>query len=137
MRQYIGHVLTSAGVKDDPAKIEAVIKMEKPSSVDGVRRIMGTINYLAKFLPSLSVVSEPIRQLTKKDVAFVWDQVHDQAFAKLKELVTQPPLLKYYEPEKELVIQCDASEGGLGAALLQEGRPIVYASRALTGTERN
>ena len=98
---------------------------------------MGTINYLAKFLPSLSVVSEPIRQLTKKDVAFVWDQVHDQAFAKLKELVSQPPLLKYYEPEKELVIQCDASEGGLGAALLQQGRPIAYAGRALTGTERN
>ena len=107
------------------------MRMERPTSVDGVRRIMGTINYLAKFLP------EPLRQLTKKDVAFVWDQVHDQAFMKLKEIVTQPPVLKFYEPEKELIIQCDASEGGLGAALLQEGRPIAYASRALNSTERN
>ncbi|CAB4030234.1 Hypothetical predicted protein [Paramuricea clavata] len=49
----------------------------------------------------------------------------------------QPPLLKFYEPEKELVIQCDASEGGLGAALLQDDRPIAYASRALNSTERN
>jgi hypothetical protein len=106
---YIGHVLTSAGVKPDPAKIEAILKMERPTSVEGVRRIVGTINYLAKFLPQLSDVSEPLRQLTKKDVVFVWDQVHDQAFTKLKELVTKPPLFKFYEPEKELVIQCDAS----------------------------
>ncbi|CAB3981086.1 Hypothetical predicted protein [Paramuricea clavata] len=132
---YIRHVLTSAGVKSDPAKIEAIIKMEGPTSVEGVRRIMGTINYLAKFLPQLSDVSEPLRQLTKKDVVFVWDQVHDQAFTKLKKLVSMPPLLKFYEPEKELVIQYDASEGGLGAALLQDDRPIAYASRALNSTE--
>ena len=52
-------------------------------------------------------------------------------------MVTAPPLLKYYEPEKDLVIQCDASEGGLGAALLQDGRPLAYASRALTAADRN
>ena len=52
-------------------------------------------------------------------------------------MVTAPPLLKYYEREKDLVIQCDASEGGLGAALLQDGRPLAYASRALTSAERN
>ena len=51
--------------------------------------------------------------------------------------MTAPPLLKYYEREKDLVIQCDASEGGLGAALLQDGRPLAYASRALTSAERN
>ena len=134
---YIGHILTPEGVKADPAKIEAIVKMEKPTSVIGIRRIMGTINYLAKFLPLLSDVSEPLRELTKKDVAFVWDAIHDQAFTKLKELVTQPPVLKFYEPDKELVIQCDASETGLGAALLQEGRPLAYASRALSATECN
>ena len=52
-------------------------------------------------------------------------------------MVTAPPLLKYYEREKDLVIQCDASEGGLGAALLQDGKPLAYASRALTAAERN
>ena len=53
-------------------------------------------------------------------------------------MVTAPSLLnKYYEREKDLVIQCDASEGGLRAALLQDGRPLAYASRALTAAERN
>jgi len=98
---------------------------------------MGTMGYLAKFLPRLSEVSQPLRQLTKKGTEFVWDEFHDRAFSRIKEMVTAPPLLKYYEREKDLVIQCDASEGGLGAALLQNGRPLAYASRALTAAERN
>ena len=126
---YIGHLLTSEEVKADPSKIEAVTKME--------RRIMGTVGYLAKFLPRLSEVSQPLRQLTKKGTEFLWDEIHDRAFSRIKEMVTAPPLLKYYEREKDLVIQCDASEGGLGAALLQDGRPLAYASRALTAAERN
>ena len=124
-------------MKADPAKVEAILNMKRPNDVAGVQRIMGTINYLSKFLPQLSELSEPLRQLTKKDVAFVWDSVHDQAFAKLKQLVTAPPVLKFYEPDKELVIQCDASKTGLGAALMQKGRPLAYASCALTSAERN
>lgn len=46
-------------------------------------------------------------------------------------MVTAPPVLKDYEQEKDLVIQCDASDGGLGAALLQDGRPLAYEGRAL------
>ena len=133
---YIGHLLTSKGVKADPSKVEAVLRMERPTDVTGVQRIMGTVGYLAKFLPRLSEVSQALRQLTKKGIEFLWDKVHDRAFSRIKEMVIAPPLLKYYEREKDLVIQCDASEGGLGAALLQDGRPLAYASRALTAAER-
>ena len=98
---------------------------------------MSTVGYLAKFLPRLSEVSQPLRQLTKKGTEFLWDEIHDRAFSRIKEMVTAPPLLKYYEREKDLVIQCDTSEGDLGAALLQDGRPLAYASRALTAAERN
>ena len=96
---------------------------------------MGTVGYLAKFLPRLSEVSQPLRQLTKKGTEFLWDEIHDRAFSRIKEMVTAPPLLKCYERGKDLVIQCDASEGGLGAALLQDGRPLAYASRALTAAD--
>ena len=103
---YIGHLLTSEGVKADPSKVEAVLNMERPTDVTGVQRIMGTVGHLAKFLPRLSEVSEPLRQLTKKETEFTWDEVHDRAFSRIKEMVTAPPLLKYYEREKDLVIQC-------------------------------
>ena len=58
-----------------------------------------------------------------------------RSFQKVKDLATQAPTLQYYSPEKMLVIQCDASEKGMGAALLQDGRPLAYTSRALTETE--
>ena len=87
--------------------------MERPTDVTGVQRIMGTVGYLTKLLPRLSEVSEPLRQLTKKKTEFPWDKAHDRAFCRIKEMVTAPPLLKYYEREKDFVIQSDASEGGL------------------------
>ena len=54
--------------------------------------------------------------------------------SQLKRLVTTAPLLTYYDPAKKLTIQCDASSTGLGAALMQEGKPLAYASRALSDT---
>ena len=60
---------------------------------------------------------------------------HEEAFGKIKKLVSEAPVLRYYDPNKSLVIQCDASEKGMGAALLQEGQPLAYISRALTDTE--
>jgi hypothetical protein len=72
--------------------------MQPPNDVAGVRRISGNVNYLAKFLPHLSEVSEPLR----------WDCTHDQAFPTIKHLITEPPVLKYYEPACPLVLQCDA-----------------------------
>ena len=92
---YIGHILTPEGVKADPAKVKAILEMKQPSDVAGVRRILGTVNYLAKFLTHLSQVSEPLRQLTKKDHPFVWNEATDTAFSEIKKLVTTPPVLKY------------------------------------------
>ena len=134
---YIGHILTSNGIQADPGKIQAILNMQPPQDVAGVRRILGTVNYLAKFLPHLSEVSEPLRQLTKKEKPFHWDSTHNQAFGAIKHLITEPPVLKYYEPTRPLVLQCDASDHGLGAALIQDGKPIAFASRALTDAERN
>ena len=102
---YIVHLLTAHGVKADPSKINAITNLTKPTDVQGVRRILGMTNYLAKFLPKLSDVSAPLRELTRKDHDFHWSDIHDQAFDAIKKLVSSPPLLKYYEPSKPLVLQ--------------------------------
>ena len=73
--------------------------MPKPDNVKTVRRFCGFVNYLPKFLPRLAEVLEPIQQLTCKEVPWQWKYEHDAAFEKVKELVTQAPLLKYYNPE--------------------------------------
>ena len=134
--KYCGHVLTSEGILPDPAKVEAITQMPRPRSKTEVRRLLGMINYLGKFLPQLSDVSEPLRNLTKEQNQFIWSKVHQDAFNKLTQLISEPPLLRYYDLEEEVTIETDASDYGLGAVLLQAGRPVAFASRTMTETER-
>ena len=128
-------LITSEALKADPDKIDAIVNMPKPTDVKEVRRLCGFINYLAKFMPHLSDVMEPLRQLTHKEAEWKWMRENNAAFEKIKHMVVATPVLKYYNPDEELTIQCDASDKGLGAALLQQGQPVAFASRALTDTE--
>ena len=133
--KFIGHTITSNGLKADAEKVKAVLDMPNPKDVAGVRRFIGFVTYLSKFLPRLSDICEPLRKLTQKDIEWHCTSEHDNAVRQVKDLVTTDPVLQYFNPEKELTLQCDASEKGLGAALLQDERPIAFASRALTDTE--
>ena len=132
---YMGHVLTSEGLKPNPAKIQAVSKMPKPTCKQETLSLLGFANYLTKFLPRLSEIAHPIRELTTKNRSFVWSKQHDEAFEEIKTLVTRHPVLKYYDMTEEVTIQCDASEKGLGATLLQNGQPVAFASRTLSQVE--
>ena len=132
---FLGHLVTAGGLKPDPEKVRAIADMPPPTDLAGVQRVNGFTNYLAKFLPQLSDVMEPIRQLTRKDVPWNWSNPQQTAFEKMQHLVKNAPCLKYFDSSVPLVVQCDASEKGLGAALLQNGQPICYASRALTDVE--
>lgn len=78
---------------------------------------------------------EPLRSLTKKDVEWCWLDVHDNEIKRIKKAVTSEPVLRYFDKDKELVLQADASEKGLGAAIMHTGQPIAYTSRALTEAE--
>nr|XP_058940983.1 uncharacterized protein K02A2.6-like [Pocillopora verrucosa] len=132
---FMGHVVSNKGLKNDPSKVEAILKMEPPTDKAGVERLRGTVNYLSRFVPKLTDVMRPISDLTRPDNEWSWTSSHDKAFEEVKHLLTVAPVLAYFDPSKELSIQCNASAQGLGAALLQEGRPLAYASRALSDTE--
>ena len=132
--RYKGHLLTSEGLRPDPEKIRAIAEMPKPQDKKAVERLLGTVQYLSRFLPKLSEVAKPLRQLTEKEVVFAWQQAQEEAFAHIQQLVTSTPVLKFYD---EVTLQCDASDCGLGAALLQSGQPVAYASRALSLTEQS
>ena len=116
----LGHVVTDKGLRPHLKKVEAILRMPDPTDVEAVR---------------LSTITEPIRRLTRQDCNWEWGEEQETAMSQLKRLVTTAPLLAYYDPAKKLTIQCDASSTGLGAALVQEGKPLAYASRALSDTE--
>ena len=107
---YVGHVISAEGLKPDPTKIEAILNMPPPTDKQGLRRIMGMVNYLQKFAPGLSELTTPIRTLLKDDAEFLWEEsVHGEYFKHVKAVIASAPVLKFYDPREEAVLQCDAS----------------------------
>ena len=91
---FCGHELTRDGVRPDPRKVEAITQMPRPTDKQGVMRLIGFTNYVAKFCPNYSTVTAPIRALLQKDVEFSWRaDVQGVAFEKLKQLLTSAPVL--------------------------------------------
>ena len=133
---FIGHVATADGLKASPQRVKAIVDMPAPSDVTGVRRFLGMVQYLSKFLPGLADMTKVLRDLTQKNVDFVWQEAQEKAFKNLKSVISSVPVLRYYDLKDEVTLQCDASQYGLGAVLLQDGQPVAFASRALTPTEQ-
>ena len=130
--RFMGHLITKEGLQSDPEKVKAVQEMPKPKSKKELLSLLGFVNYLSKFLPRLSEVAQPLREMTSKEAKFIWSQQHKRAFQEVRELVVKHPVLKYYDLQEEVTVQCDASEYGLGAALVQKGQPVAFASRSLS-----
>lgn len=134
-----GHTLSHKGIKPDPQKVNAVKEMQPPRNKAELETILGMVNYLARFAPHLSEINAPLLQLLKYDSEFGWDAIPDRAFNRMKDLITQQPgpLLSYFDPEKELRLQADASKCGLGAVMLQDNKPVACTSKALNSTKEN
>ncbi|CAB3985253.1 Hypothetical predicted protein [Paramuricea clavata] len=90
--------------------------------------------YLAQYSPHLSEKTAILRE----DTRWNWCPEHEAAFTEMKNIITQVPgpVLKYYDTGKHGTVQLDASQSGLEAVLLQDGKPVTYASKALTPTQQ-
>ena len=109
--------------------------MPAPTNKKQVQSFIGMINYLSKFSARLSEIVEPIRELAKDKVPFNWDPEHQSAFTQMKKEMASAPLLAYYNPKKQTILQTDANMKGLGACLLQEEKPVYFASKAITAAQ--
>ena len=110
--------------------------MPPPCNKKEVQSFIRMINYLTKFSPHLTELSEPVRELIKEKVPFNWGPEHQESFEALKKELIHALVLAYYNPRKETVLQTDASTKGLGACLLQDDKPIYFVSKALTETQQ-
>ena len=133
---YLGERLTQHGVKPDIDKIKAINDYIKPTNKQDVQCLLGMVNFVAKFVPKVSEVTAPLRELIKKNIEFHWLDIHDKAFSDLKNILVDPEALRYYDVTKPVTLQVDASQHGLGAALIQTNGPVAYASKALNETQR-
>ena len=139
--KFLGHVVDENGIRPDPSKVAAINEMSEPRDLPQVRRILGTINQLGKFVPGLSDTLKRLNELLKKDREFVWEAPQRKEFKEITNILTTEPVLSLYDPKLQTKISADSSSYGLGACLLQineKGKTsrVSYASRTLTATER-
>jgi len=134
---FMGHQITADGLHSDPEKVRAIAEMPPPTNVEELRRYLGMVNYLSKFIPNATITLRPLQNLLKKDVSWNWSDVQQEAFDSMKTLVTSTPVLAFYDPKKELTLENDACDFGIGSAMYQDGKPVAFASRTLTDAERN
>ena len=134
---YMCHIAGADGLSVDPAKVEAIVGMPKPACKADLQRQLGMVRYLAVYIPNESAITAPLMLLLRQDVEWDWNHEHDDAVSQIRRALIQAPTLEYYNVHKPATIQCDASQRGLGACLMQNGRPVAYASRALTSAEEN
>ena len=134
---FFGAIYSREGVQPDPKKIQGIEGMTVPETKQQLQSFLGMVTYMGNFIPHLSHHTELLRQLLKKDVTFYWDDQLTRSFQEIKHLLKKAAAkpLGYYDRRKEVIVQEDASLRGLGACLIQDGKPIAFASKSLTEAE--
>ena len=145
--QYLGHVLSADGIRMGEDRIKAIVNIKTPTTIKELRSVLGTVNFVRKFIPNLAII-EPLVALTRKSVANlktlrnIWGPKQDAAFIKVKELLTSAPVLHFPRFHKPFIIHVDASDCGVGAFLAQkddngELTIIAYFSKRFTSSQQH
>ena len=108
-----------------------------PEDKKAVHRLLGMINYVGKFIPNLAEITEPLRELLIKRLISTGTNHMKKAVNKIKELLISRSCLAFFNPSKAIQIQVHARKSGIGAVLMQNGKSVSYASRALTNARKN
>ena len=113
---FFGRVFSAEGYSPDPEKIQGISEMTPPQMKQELQSFLGAVNYLQMFVPHLSLNTEPLWALLKKDNCFAWDENTNTCFQKIKSQLQKALLrpLRYYDQTKPVTLQCDASLKGLG-----------------------
>ncbi|XP_055585110.1 uncharacterized protein LOC129737961 [Uranotaenia lowii] len=137
---YLGYLLTEHGVQIDQSRIQPILNYARPKSVKDVRRLMGLAGFYQRFIPNYSRITANITDLLKKEKKFSWTPEAELSFQELKTVLTSAPVLANPDFEKQFMIESDASDNAVGAALVQmqegETRVIGYFSKKLSATQR-
>lgn len=125
--KFLGHIISKEGLKIDPDKVNAAMKFKEPTDKKHLQRFLGCVTYLRKFLPNLSAITEPMRRLLRADAKWDWTNEQSEAFNYVKKLISEAPVLRYFDVHKKITLSVDASSKAMGATILQDGQPVTYA----------
>ena len=134
--KFLGFHFTSQGIKLTDERISGILNINPPSNLQGVQRLLGSLNYISRFLPDLQEILLPITSLLSKTNPFHWSDEHDEALNKVKQLVKDNSQLGFIDADVELSLYCDSSKKAGGAVLFQWDKnkhdqpvPVCFFSR--------
>jgi hypothetical protein len=138
--QLLGHIVSENGVAMNPEKVSAIQLMKPPRNVKDVQRFLGMSGYYRKYILDYAKITEPLTNLTRKDVPFDFNESCVEAYDFLKEKFQEAPILRQFDQKQPIILFTDASGFALGAILSQtdkNGKEYVcsFASRLLKGAE--
>lgn len=139
--EYLGHVVNEGTIRPSEQKIRAVRDFPRPATVKNVQSFLGLTGYFRKFIPQYSLIARPLSDMLKKDTKFEFGERENEAFLRLKMILTQQPVLKLYRIGAETELHTDASSLGYGMILMQKEsndntfHPVYYASGKTTPAE--
>ena len=134
---FHGHCLLKQGISPDPKKIETLNHMEFPPDKETMRSFLGMVNDLNQYSVLSAYLCAPLNALTHQAVNYKPSKIHFEKLNRLKVEVSNMEALPYFDVSAETILQMDTSKKGLGACIIQKGKVVCYASRALTKTEQN
>lgn len=138
---YLGHVITSDGVKPNPDKVSAINNFPVPVDQKSIKIFLGLVGYYRKFISNFAQIAKPLTLLLKKDTPFVWTDKQQISFDTFRTILMNQPLLKYPNFNQEFNLTTDSSNFAIGSILSQgdigKDLPIAYASRTLNHAEQN
>ena len=139
---YLGHTVCKDGISPVKSKVEDILKMRAPKSLDELISFLAGVNYYRRYIENMSQVIAPLEELRKKGVKWKWGKEQRKAWEELRSRLSSSAVLTLYNPKLPLKLDTDASSHGLGAVIshiMPDGteRPIEYISRTLTSAEKN
>jgi hypothetical protein len=130
---FLGYVVTPLGIEVDSSKIAAIQEWPTLTTVPQILSFLGLPGFYRRFVRDFSSIAASLHELTKRDVPLTWSDSQEVVFRTLKDKLTHAHRLQLPDFNKVFKLECDASDIGLGAVLLQEGKPISYFSEKLSG----
>lgn len=140
--KFMGQLFSKQGMQVDADRVEALYKLEPPKNKTGLQRVLGSFNYIKKYVYNMAEQIHPLCKLLKNKIEWQWLPKHQESFNKLKDIVTKSPALVPYDPSRKTVLQCDASKNGIGCCIFQEYennvlKLITCSSRTMNKHEIN
>ena len=129
--EYLGHLINKEGLHPSPSTVKAVMDAPTPSNLSELRAFLGLINYYRKFIPNISTELSPLYSLLQRANQWSWGPREEQCFHKAKTLLMLPTLLVHFDPNKQLILSCNASSIGVGAVLAHQNEKWIESTYLL------